>query len=330
MYCRSDWWETDSGGIPNTLHKFISILGFKMATAKTARSSSNDPHCANLPRKTHIQLVKYEDAPSYLQDNRNIWTGYRKHLTPKLCMESVFAWTNETINIWSHLLAFCIFFTMMVYTNIYVLPAIGADTWDHVVVTAGLFSTQFCMLASAGFHTFNCQSDHQYCKWLAWDINGVAISICGGQITGIYYIFYCHTVFSRMYIFIEICLFSIVIFQSLSYPVKFKKSEFLMHKVKVVVLMLYGLIPTVHFLIEKGWSHEFVHICLPRILTFYMLLVFSLLVYVGRIPECIFPGKVDCFGTSHNWWHFMVAVTGIYWYVHLPEVVGYCKSQGCL
>ena len=282
-------------------------------------------------RKEKIQLVKYEDAPSFLQENQYIWTGYRTFLPPNLCIKSVFMWTNETVNIWSHIIAFGVYFAMMLYNNFYILPSLGGDLWDHVVVTLGLLCAQFCMLASAGFHTFNCQSDGQYCKWLALDTNGVAISIGGGHLTGIYYLFYCDAFTSRIYMILTMCiLLAIVLISSLNCPVIYRKSEFLMHAAKVVAFVAYGAIPTSHFIMQNGWSSEYVQHVMPRICIFYVLLIFSLLVYVGRVPECYFPGKVDYFGQSHNWWHLMVAVSGASWYINLPEVIAYSKEHVCI
>lgn len=52
------------------------------------------------------ELLKYEQAPVYLQHNPFIRDGYRKMLPTKLCWESVFWWTNETMNIWTHIFGF--------------------------------------------------------------------------------------------------------------------------------------------------------------------------------------------------------------------------------
>lgn len=43
------------------------------------------------------QLCSYDDAPNHLKFNPFIREGYRKELTTKLCLESIFWWTNETV-----------------------------------------------------------------------------------------------------------------------------------------------------------------------------------------------------------------------------------------
>lgn len=65
------------------------------------------------------------------------------HLTsgfPLLC--SIFVLSNETVNIWSHLLGFLLFFSLGVNDLLSVLPASGASREDYVIYAIGLFCFQ--------------------------------------------------------------------------------------------------------------------------------------------------------------------------------------------
>ena len=69
------------------------------------------------PIEDKVRVGKYSDAPSYLKDNELIKTGYLLNChSVKLVLRSLFVFSNETINVWSHLLGaliavFFIFFT---------------------------------------------------------------------------------------------------------------------------------------------------------------------------------------------------------------------------
>lgn len=66
-----------------------------------------------------------------------------KNVTCHLCC-SLFILSNETVNIWSHLLGFCLFFALGVYDLLAVLPTLGASREDYVIYSIGLFCFQVC------------------------------------------------------------------------------------------------------------------------------------------------------------------------------------------
>lgn len=63
---------------------------------------------------------------------------------PALCLLSLslFILSNETVNIWSHLLGFLLFFTLGIYDLTAVLPAAGASREDFVICSVCLFCFQ--------------------------------------------------------------------------------------------------------------------------------------------------------------------------------------------
>lgn len=121
-----------------------------------------------------IRLYTYEQIPLFLKENPYITDGYRAHLPSKLCLRrweksefwlvplimykspacyllalltsflfcSIFILSNETVNIWSHLLGFLLFFSLGVKDLSSVLPASGANREDYVIYAIGLFCFQ--------------------------------------------------------------------------------------------------------------------------------------------------------------------------------------------
>ncbi|MEE6460208.1 hypothetical protein FKM82_000890 [Ascaphus truei] len=94
-----------------------------------------------LPRG--IRLYTYEQIPIFLKDNPYITDGYRAYLPSRLCLKSLFILSNETVNIWSHLLGFLIFFSLGVYDMLLVLPLANASREDFVICSIYLFCFQY-------------------------------------------------------------------------------------------------------------------------------------------------------------------------------------------
>ena len=76
----------------------------------------------NLANK--IIIGQYSDAPDYLKDNEYIKNGYLLNChSIKLVLRSLFVCSNETVNIWSHLIGCLISITFIILTAIYVKRA---------------------------------------------------------------------------------------------------------------------------------------------------------------------------------------------------------------
>lgn len=74
-----------------------------------------------LENELDLDVGTYEEAPKFMQDNEYIKSGYLLNCTNfKKTFKSLFMWHNETINIWSHLLAAIVFFFLIFYTSIFI------------------------------------------------------------------------------------------------------------------------------------------------------------------------------------------------------------------
>ncbi|CAL5350400.1 unnamed protein product [Camellia sinensis] len=61
---------------------------------------------------------RYQSFPEYLKDNEFILDFYRCKWPLKETLFSVFAWHNETLNIWTHLQGFIIFVVLTVLSSL--------------------------------------------------------------------------------------------------------------------------------------------------------------------------------------------------------------------
>ena len=75
----------------------------------------------DLEKVSKMEIVEFNDAPKFMQDNEYIVKGYLLNCTNiKKAFQSLLMWHNETINIWSHLLGAFFFFLLIFYTSIFV------------------------------------------------------------------------------------------------------------------------------------------------------------------------------------------------------------------
>ncbi|CAH1999827.1 unnamed protein product [Acanthoscelides obtectus] len=136
-------------------------------------------------------LLEYQDAPEYLKHNPFIRKGYRQMLSTELCIRSLFWWTNETINIWSHIFGLFLFLCLTVYD--FMILRIQATWGDKIIVAIFLTCFVSCMGLSAMYHTFSCRSEVDCYRFLSYDLFGIALSLLAVYTSGIYYAFWCET-----------------------------------------------------------------------------------------------------------------------------------------
>ncbi|VVC96240.1 progestin and adipoQ receptor family member 3 [Leptidea sinapis] len=270
------------------------------------------------------QLLKYEEAPVYLQHNPFIRDGYRKLLPTRLCWESIFWWTNETMNIWTHIFGF--FLLLMLTINDLAIINIHATVTDKTV--AGILFSCFliCMASSALYHTFSCRSEHDYNTFLMYDLFGIALSLLAIYTSGVYYAFWCNHYLKTFYMLSVTIIFTVAMvlqIPRLAVPYPVKMCVF-------IGWAAYGVLPTMHWTYVMGGFHNpMVQIFFPRVIGMYIISGTAFAIYAFKIPERWYPGKVDYVGHSHQWWHVLVLGALYYWHNTAMMYVQYRMNHGC-
>ncbi|XP_071051527.1 progestin and adipoQ receptor family member 3 isoform X2 [Onthophagus taurus] len=270
------------------------------------------------------RLFCFDEAPEYLKHNVYIRNGYRGMLNTKLCMESIFWWTNETINIWSHVFGFMLFLGLTLKDSVYI--DIQAPWEDKVLVANVLVCFQVCMILSSLYHTFSCRSEKDFNCFLTFDLFGIALSLLAIYTSGIYYAFWCEQYWRTFYMFTVSLIFAGAMLLQLP---KFNISS----NVKTLVFILwalYGVIPTIHWTIRSGGlASPVVRLLLPRVMGMYGISGLAFLVYITKIPERFFAGKFDYFGHSHQWWHIIIVMALYYWHSSGILYLEYRMNHAC-
>ncbi|CAG8710234.1 12300_t:CDS:2, partial [Acaulospora morrowiae] len=151
----------------------------------------------------------FADLPSWLQDNSDIHTGYRRPTFSYIkCIQSLFYLHNESVNIWSHFVGavICIFFSIITY--FYLLAHPSVKWWDFVVLYCFFAGAFMCLALSSAFHTFCNHSEKVCANWNRCDYVGIVGMVMGSSIPMIYYGFYCHNTLKILY-FTMVSLFGI-------------------------------------------------------------------------------------------------------------------------
>ncbi|XP_050070597.1 progestin and adipoQ receptor family member 3 [Anopheles maculipalpis] len=271
------------------------------------------------------KVVAYDDAPEHLRFNPFIRTGYRTYLSARLCLESMFWWTNETVNIWSHILGLCVFLILAYYDT--AMLQIQASTVDKVIVGMLLLSFQLCMIFSSIYHTFSCHSADSYDRLLAFDLFGIALSLLAIFMSGIYYAFWCNQPLRDFYMITIGVIFAAAM--ALQIPQLNVHSN--MKMLAFVAWAAYGVVPTLHwYFVMGGTESTMVKIFIPRVAVMYALSGFAFLIYVAKIPERWCIGWFDCIGHSHNLWHLIVLAALCYWHNSGLDFANFLIENGCV
>lgn len=86
-------------------------------------------------------------------ENTKFIAKIHKVLNGMLISFSIFVWSNESINIWSHLLGFLVFLLLLLYDNLVILPRTNSSFSDYFVVSLGLLCYQVCLLSAVSCYT---------------------------------------------------------------------------------------------------------------------------------------------------------------------------------
>ena len=90
-------------------------------------------------KQDKVLVGKYSEAPDYLRDNEFIKNGYLLNChTVKLVLRSLFVCSNETINVWSHLLGCLISIGLIIFTAIFIkrqiLKELTQNEFENIIM----------------------------------------------------------------------------------------------------------------------------------------------------------------------------------------------------
>jgi len=193
-------------------------------------------------------------------------------------------------------------------------------------------SAILCLGISSVFHTVCCHSQEVSNLFSKLDYAGISVLTVGSFIPWIYYGFYCQFTPKLVYLTcISVLGVGAIIVTMLD---RFSGADYRwVRAVLFVGLGGFGLIPTVHLIVQSGWQGALVEGGISCLLLMAFLYITGAVLYGARIPERFLPGKFDLWFQSHQIFHVLVVFAAVVHYhgmtsmaVHRLTEAGACDS----
>lgn len=250
------------------------------------------------------RLIAYADLPHPWRVNPHILHGYRFTTSKIDCVTSVFTFSNELVNIWSHLIGLIIVLAIAFY--FYPLsPNFSLSSKTDIAIAVTFFIAACkCLVCSTLWHTMNSIASQSLMERFACvDYTGISLLVAASIVTTEYTAFYCEPVSRWTYILMTSVLGIAGVI--LPWHPTFNRQDMAWARVAFyVTLAATGFAPIVQLSMTRSleWSLYF-YSPIVKSLTVYLV---GALVYASQVPERWLPGVFDYVGGSHNIWHLAV------------------------
>lgn len=166
----------------------------RTVTKPTSTPSSNSSNI-------HSRLLSYHEVPSWYQDNKYIFHGYRP-VTRSVyhCLTSLSYVHNETGNILSHLIpAVSILLCEPLFFRYFSQQYPDATITDFMIFGFFLLTAGTCFALSSAYHTLLNHSADVSNLWLRVDYMGILFLTLGDFVSALHVGFYCEPTLKRTY-----------------------------------------------------------------------------------------------------------------------------------
>ncbi|PGH17856.1 hypothetical protein AJ80_04679 [Polytolypa hystricis UAMH7299] len=274
------------------------------------------------------RLIHYHDLPHPWRVNPHILQGYRFTTSKAECITSVFAPSNETFNIWSHLIG--LFIVLSVAFYFYPLsPNFTLSTKMDITIAIIFFVAACkCLVCSTVWHTMNGIAEQSLLERFACvDYTGISLLVAASIVTTEYTAFYCEPVSRWTYI----SMTSILGIAGVVLPwhPTFNRADMAWARVAFyVTLALTGFAPIAQLSLTRGlsWSLYFYSPILKSLFVYLL----GACIYASQVPERWRPGFFDYIGGSHNIWHLAVLGGILFHYSAMQDLFAgaFVRAQG--
>lgn len=279
----------------------------------------------------HWNHLSFSKLPAWMRDNEFIQFSYRPELNSfRECFKSILGVHSETGNIWTHLIGFVLF--VLVTIVFYVKPLCDnchtdLDLREKLIFLFFFLGAIFCLGLSFLFHTVCCHSEHVSRLFCKLDYVGISLLTVGSFIPWIYYGFYCQFTPKVVYLTtISLLAVGTIIVTMMD---RFSNPTYRPIRAGLFVCLGgFGLVPSIHFLVQSGWSTALVEASIHRVLIMGGLYILGAVLYGARIPERFLPGKCDIWFQSHQIFHVLVIAAAFVHYHGISNMAVYRLTKG--
>ena len=225
------------------------------------------------------------------------FADFPTHSRLSVFISALFRIHNETVNIWSHILAVIIGCVALI---------IYAVENKHTIIILWITTAIVGHLGSVTYHIGRCINPSKIRLWYKMDMTGIWILQIGSFGSCIYLAFQCHVFLQRFYMGLFGIISLVFVPLYLYEPIATKVPA----NIKLIIIMVsvgVNIIPFIHLFCilptELGLSLVYHCLCLQ-----YGLFAVAAIIWYYHIPERFAPGKFDIWCHSHQWWHVMMSV----------------------
>lgn len=262
-------------------------------------------------------LIAYDDLPDPWRVNPHIIRGYRFSETKLECLYSMVRPSNESVNIWSHLIGLIIVLSIAFY--FYPASPIFSLSSKADIFIAGMFfiAAAKCLVCSTLWHTMSSISSQPLMERFACvDYTGISLLVATSIMTTEYTAFYCEPISRWAYLSVTLTLG--VAGTILPWHPKFNRMDMAWARVAFYVsLSATGFLPVFQLSLTRG-TEEALYFYAPILKSILVYLTGAVL-YAGKVPERWRPGMFDYVGGSHNIWHMAVLGGILFHYAAMHE-----------
>lgn len=292
-------------------------------TVKQRRTTAQEAKRTGGPKEAlkGKKLYHYKELPEWQQDNDKILTGYVRETRSVLrCLDSLSYWNNESVNIYTHLLSAVAYFILLLFfTDILLIPSFPSTTMtDYIIINFYLLGAFVCLMCSSCFHCFKQHSCSQSDAWSKVDYMGIIGLISCSVISLLYYGYFDHVFYFKLFSVITVVLATACSVCVLSDKFNTKNMRPLRASF-FITFAFSAIIPIGIGMFKFGWSEVFHRVQLRFVGWEAFFYLAGALLYGYRIPETIAPGKFDFIGNSHQIFHVLVVLGS---FCHLRAVMG--------
>lgn len=295
-----DGWKAVDSGLVHARE----VVDEGMERARRAKGALRESIDRAIALAQENRLITYTDLPHPWRVNPHIVQGYRFTTSKVECLTSVFTFSNELVNIWSHLIG--LFVVLSVAFYFYPLnPNFHLSTKTDVLIAAVFFFAACkCLVCSTLWHTMNSIASQPLMERFACvDYTGISLLVAASIVTTEYTAFYCEPASRWTYILLTMSLGVGGVI--LPWHPTFNRPDFAWVRVAFYVsLACTGFAPLAQLTYTRGfaWCIYFYAPVVKSILVYFT----GALIYASQVPERWRPGWFDYFGGSHNIWHLAV------------------------
>jgi adiponectin receptor len=250
-----------------------------------------------------------DDIPQWLQDNDFIIGG---HPMPTYSYKRSFRlWRclhMETMNIWTHLVGGAAFIGAGIGLYRFAISRrLDLTTGDKFAFGISITAAATCFGLSTTFHTLRSHSYNVHHRWGRCDIFGICLLTLGGGSSATYYAARCDPIAQRVYWGLNASAAlaaAVVLFDSGGGGNKMRT----LRGGVFAALATTAMLPIFHGIGKLGWNRACTEIGAQWYLAEGLVLLFGVSMFVGRLPERLYPGSFDIWGHSHQIHHVAAAV----------------------